>query len=48
MSQKISGDIIFGQNIIPSSQIFLLRKNVVGIINHKPFVPGHVLICSRR
>ncbi len=48
MAQKITGDIVFEKCIIPSSQIFLLRKNVFGMTNLKPFVPGHVLICSRR
>ena len=44
---KIAGEIIFGQSIIPPSQIFLLRKNVFAMVNHKPFAPGHVLVCSR-
>lgn len=48
MASKISGEIIFGTTIIPTSQIFLLRKNVFGLVNHKPYVPGHVLICSRK
>jgi|LakMenE01Jun11ns_1017448.scaffolds.fasta_scaffold8285121_1 diadenosine tetraphosphate (Ap4A) HIT family hydrolase len=48
MASKIAGDIVFNNSIIPQSQIFLLRKNVFGLINHKPFVPGHVLICARK
>jgi len=48
MAQKITGEIIFGVSIIPATQIFLLRKNVFGMINHRPFAPGHVLVCSRR
>jgi bis(5'-adenosyl)-triphosphatase len=48
MAQRITGEIVFGIAVIPASQIFLLRKNVVGMINHRPFVPGHVLVCSRR
>jgi diadenosine tetraphosphate (Ap4A) HIT family hydrolase len=48
MTQKIAGDVVFGLSVIPSSQIFLLRKNVFGIVNHRPFVEGHVLVCSRR
>ena len=48
MATKAAGDIIFNNSIIPASQIFLIRKNVFGLINLKPFVPGHVLICSRR
>jgi diadenosine tetraphosphate (Ap4A) HIT family hydrolase len=45
---KIAGEIIFGQCVIPPSQIFLLRKNVYAMINHKPFTAGHVLVCTRR
>jgi diadenosine tetraphosphate (Ap4A) HIT family hydrolase len=48
MATKIAGDIVFNNTIIPQSQIFLMRKNVFGLINHKPFVPGHVLICARK
>ena len=45
---KISGEIVFGNCVIPSSQIFLIRKNVYAMVNHKPFAEGHVLVCSRR
>jgi hypothetical protein len=38
MSQKIMSDVVFNKKLIPSSQIFLLRKNVFGLINHKPSV----------
>lgn len=48
MSQKISGDVVFGISIIPSTQIFLIRKNVFAIINNKPVTKGHVLVCSRK
>lgn len=48
MANKLVGDIVFNNSIIPSSQIFLMRKNVFGLINNRPFVKGHVLICSRR
>ncbi len=48
MSNKIIGEVVFGKVIIPNSQIFLLRKNVFGMVNHKPVVEGHVLVCSRR
>lgn len=48
MSQKISGDIVFGLTNVPATQIFLIRKNAFAIINHKPYVKGHVLVCSRR
>lgn len=45
---KVAGKIVFGKIVIPSSQVFLLRKNVYAMVNHQPFVPGHVLVCSRR
>ena len=48
MTQKISTDILFGNAVIPASQIFLLRKNVFAMINHRPSTDGHVLVCSRR
>lgn len=48
MSTKLATDAIFGTYIIPSSQIFFSRKNIFAMINHKPFLPGHVLVCSRR
>lgn len=38
MSQKVAGDTIFGESIIPSSQIFLIRKNVFATVNRKPTV----------
>lgn len=28
--------------------MFLLRKNVFAMVNHRPFLPGHVVVCSRR
>jgi bis(5'-adenosyl)-triphosphatase len=48
MATKSLGEVVFNNKIIPHSQIFLMRKNVFGLINHKPCVQGHVLICSRR
>ena len=48
MATKLLGDIVFNNTIIPQSQIFLIRKNVFGLINLKPFIQGHVLICARR
>ena len=48
MSQKISGDIVFGVTNVPATQVFLIRKNVFAIINHKPIARGHVLVCARR
>ena len=38
----------FGGIKVPGGQVFLLRKNVVGIVNLKPYDDGHVLVCSRR
>ena len=38
----------FGKNDIASSQIFLFRKNVIGFVNIKPIVPGHVLVSPRK
>lgn len=48
MTTKLTGDIIFNNTIISYSQIFLMRKNVFGLINNRPFVKGHVLVCARR
>ena len=47
-SQKLTNEVMFGTHSILPSQVFVLRKNVFAIINHKPFVKGHVLVCSRR
>lgn len=38
----------FGKIDIPSSQIFLFRKNVIGFVNIKPIVAGHVLVSPRK
>lgn len=48
MNQKLGSEVIFDTCIIPYTQVFLSRKNIFAIVNHKPFVPGHVLVCSRR
>jgi len=40
--------IFFGKILIPDSQIFIKRNYCYGMINHKPFIDGHVLICSKR
>lgn len=48
MNQKLGGEIVFGPHVIPLSQVFLIRKNVFAMVNHRPFLPGHVLVCSRR
>lgn len=39
---------LFGGISVPGNQVFLLRRNVVGIVNLKPLAKGHVLVCSRR
>jgi bis(5'-adenosyl)-triphosphatase len=38
----------FGKNDIPASQVFLFRKNVIGLVNLKPIISGHVLVCPRK
>ncbi len=38
----------FANIYIPPPQIFFSQRNVVGLVNLKPAVPGHVLICPRR
>ncbi len=38
----------FGNFDVPATEIFLLRKNVVGLVNLKPITAGHVLVCPRR
>jgi bis(5'-adenosyl)-triphosphatase len=43
-----SQTVNFAQHVIPLDQVFLLRKNVYGLINFKPITPGHVLIVPRR
>ncbi len=40
--------ILFGKYVLPLTQIFLLREHVFATVNIKPFLPGHVLVCSRR
>ncbi|KRW99635.1 HIT-like domain [Pseudocohnilembus persalinus] len=40
--------LLFDKILIPVSNIFLLRKNVYAMVNLKPIVEGHVLVCSRR
>ena len=41
-------EIVFGNHIIPQTQVFLIRKNSFAMVNHKPFTPGHVLVCTKR
>lgn len=38
----------FSNISIPLSQVFLNRSKVYSMVNLKPFVPGHVLICTKR
>ncbi|XP_078270025.1 bis(5'-adenosyl)-triphosphatase isoform X2 [Rhinoraja longicauda] len=38
----------FGQHIIKSSVIFLQTELSFAIVNRKPVVPGHVLVCPVR
>lgn len=35
----------FGKIAIPLSQVFLIKKAVYAMVNLRPFVPGHVLVC---
>ena len=35
----------FGKISIPLSQVFLIKKSVYAMVNLRPFVPGHVLVC---
>lgn len=48
MTQKIGGDAVFGDSVIPATQIFLIRKNVFALVHPRPVREGHVLVCSRR
>jgi bis(5'-adenosyl)-triphosphatase len=48
MTQKIGGDAVFGDSVIPATQIFLIRKNVFALVHPRPVTLGHVLVCSRR
>ena len=38
----------FGKESIQINKLFILRKNVYGLVNHKPIRPGHVLVVVRR
>eukprot|EP00741_Cyanophora_paradoxa_P007596 tig00001160_g7348.t1 len=38
----------FGPYPIRQSEIFFESRHSVGLVNLKPVVPGHVLVCSRR
>eukprot|EP01017_Pseudomicrothorax_dubius_P015827 TRINITY_DN1806_c0_g2_i1.p1 TRINITY_DN1806_c0_g2~~TRINITY_DN1806_c0_g2_i1.p1 ORF type:complete len:102 (-),score=6.62 TRINITY_DN1806_c0_g2_i1:279-584(-) len=38
----------FERHKIKDCQIFLQRKNVIGIINLRPLTDGHVLLCTIR
>ncbi|XP_048462687.1 bis(5'-adenosyl)-triphosphatase [Rhincodon typus] len=38
----------FGQHIIKSSVVFLRTELSFALVNRKPVVPGHVLVCPIR
>ncbi|XP_059393546.1 bis(5'-adenosyl)-triphosphatase isoform X2 [Carassius carassius] len=38
----------FGQHIVKSSAVFLKTELSFGLVNRKPVVPGHVLVCPLR
>ncbi|XP_067854931.1 bis(5'-adenosyl)-triphosphatase isoform X3 [Heptranchias perlo] len=38
----------FGQHIIKSSMVFLQTELSFALVNRKPVVPGHVLVCPIR
>mmetsp|Transcript_7787 Transcript_7787/g.12460 ORF Transcript_7787/g.12460 Transcript_7787/m.12460 type:complete len:163 (-) Transcript_7787:387-875(-) len=38
----------FGVFVIDPSEIFFFSGSSVGLVNLKPVVPGHVLVCSKR
>jgi bis(5'-adenosyl)-triphosphatase len=40
--------VFFATIPIPLSQVFLFRSRVFAMVNLRPFVPGHVLLCTRR
>ena len=39
---------VFGQFEVAETEIFLRTKLSFGLVNLKPLVPGHVLICPHR
>jgi diadenosine tetraphosphate (Ap4A) HIT family hydrolase len=43
-----SKSFFFGNILIASSHIFLVRTNVFAFVNLKPICPGHVLVSSTR
>jgi bis(5'-adenosyl)-triphosphatase len=44
----MASSIHFGPLVIQSTQVFLRTKLSYGIVNLKPFLPGHVLVISKR
>lgn len=38
----------FGQHLIKASAVFLQTELSFALVNRKPVVPGHVLVCPRR
>lgn len=47
-SKSISSQQLFGRFIISSDQIFYRSNHSFAMVNLRPIVPGHVLICSTR
>ena len=43
-----SPGVSFGPISIPPEQIFLETSSSFALVNLKPVVPGHVLVCPRR
>jgi len=46
--KKYSKKASFGKNEIDESRIFLRRNNTFAMVNIKPKLPGHVLVCNQR
>ncbi|XP_066554021.1 bis(5'-adenosyl)-triphosphatase isoform X3 [Amia ocellicauda] len=38
----------FGQHVVKASVVFLQTESSFALVNRKPVVPGHVLVCPRR
>jgi len=47
-SMSTSPGVSFGPISIPPEQIFLETSSSFALVNLKPVVPGHVLVCPRR
>jgi len=48
MSTESNGGVKFGPIAIPASQVFHETSTTFALVNLKPVVPGHVLVCPRR